>query len=160
MSKNEQQHNGQKIHKINANKKNANKSGGEKSDDNRLLKDRFLEAVVKGELGSVETRGAVVTLKEFKAYFSDITTQYVSSFMPAATFEPGRFRPSHTRFLFRLRKGAYLIHSDVLVAYMRLMLEQGRLIDADVYKMDDRHQSDEDPSVKEVEVCYRVLCLQ
>jgi len=151
MSKKEQEINDQKLLKISANKQNR-----DKPEDNRLLKDRFLEAVVNGELGSVEQGGAIVSLKEFKAYFSDITSQYVSSFMPAATLEPGRFRPSHTKFLFRVRKGAYLIHSDVLVAYMRLMLEQGSLIDADVYEMGDRHQSDDDPSVKELELDYLI----
>jgi len=151
MSKNENSNTRHKLYKISTNKQN-----GDKPQDERPLKDRFLEAVVKGELGSVEKDGAVVLLKEFKAYFSDITTQYVSSFMPAATFEPGRFRPTHTKFLFRLRKGAYLIHSDVLVAYMRKMLEQGRLIEAEVFDVGDRNQSDDDSSVKEPELCYWV----
>ena len=150
-NKNEKRKSTQKLYKI-----NAHKQTGDKPQDDRQLKDRFLEAVVKGELGSIEISGAVVTLKEFKAFFSDITTQYVSSFMPAATFEPGRFRPTHTKFLFRIRKGAYLIHSDVLVAYMRLMLEQGSLMEADVFDMSDRNQSDDDPSVKEQVVCYWV----
>ena len=149
MSKNQKINTRQKLYMINTNKK-----ASEKPQDVRQLKDRFLEAVVKGELGSIEISGAVVTLKEFKAYFSDITTQYVSSFMPAATFEPGRFRPSHTKFLFRVRKGAYLIHSDVLVAHMRLMLEEGCLMEADVLNMCDRNQSDDDSSVKEQAVCY------
>jgi len=151
MSKNENSNTRRKLYKI-----NTNKQSGDKPQNERPLKDRFLEAVVKGELGSVEKEGAVVLLREFKAYFSDITTQYVSSFMPAATFEPGQFRPTHTKFLFRLRKGAYLIHSDVLVAYMRKMLEQGCLIEAEVFNMGDKNQSDEDPSVKEPELCYWV----
>ena len=151
MSKNENSNTRRKLYKI-----NTNKQSGDKPQNERPLKDRFLEAVVIGELGSVEKEGAVVLLREFKAYFSDITTQYVSSFMPAATFEPGQFRPTHTKFLFRLRKGAYLIHSDVLVAYMRKMLEQGCLIEAEVFNMGDKNQSDEDPSVKEPELCYWV----
>ena len=150
-NKNEKRNTTQKLYKINTHKQN-----GDKPLDDRQLKDRFLEAVVKGELGSIEISGAVVTLKDFKVYFSDITTQYVSSFMPAATFEPGRFRPTHTKFLFRVRKGAYLIHSDVLVAYMRLMLVEGSLMAADVFDMSDRNQSDDDPSVKEQVVCYWV----
>ena len=151
MSKNEKRNTTQKLYKI-----NTHKQTGDKPQDDRQLKDRFLEAVVKGELGSIEISGAVVTLKEFKVFFSDITTQYVSSFMPAATFEPGRFRPTHTKFLFRVRKGAYLIHSDVLVAYMRLMLEEGSLMAADVFDMSERNKSDDDPSVKEQVVCYWV----
>jgi len=131
-------------------------SGSENS-----LKDRFLRAVVLGELGdldlvSFEPGGVVVTLKAFKSYFSDIKTQYVSSFMPAATFEPGQFRPTHTKFLFRVSKGVYLIHSDVLVAYMRLMLEQGELTCDDGFDMGARPLDDGDASVKEARECYRV----
>ena len=81
----------------------------------RLLKDRFLEAVAKGELGTLEDAGVVVTLKEFKEYFSDIKSDYINSFLPAATFEPGQSTVTHTKYLFRVRKGAYLVHEDVLV---------------------------------------------
>ena len=79
-----------------------------------LLKDRFIEAVAKGELGTPESAGIVVTLKEFKAYFSDIKSDYVNSFLPAATFEPGQSTVTHTKYLFRLRKGVYLLHPDAL----------------------------------------------
>lgn len=81
------------------------------------LKERFLQAVSNGELGTVEKEGTVVTLKAFKAYFSDIKTQYVSSFLPAATFEPGQCSVTHTKFVFRLRRGVYLLHSDALKPY-------------------------------------------
>ena len=80
----------------------------------RLLKERFLEAVAKGELGTPECDGIVVTLKEFKAYFSDIKSDYINSFLPAATFEPGQSTVTHTKYLFRVRKGAYRLHRDVL----------------------------------------------
>ena len=119
------------------------------------LKDRFLRAVVLGELGAVENGGMVVTLKAFKRYFRDIKTQYVSSFMPAATFEPGMFTPSPTKFLFRVGKGVYLIHSDVLVAYMRLMLEAGDLGEGGVVEFKPSGLADGDPSVNEMRVCYR-----
>jgi hypothetical protein len=33
----------------------------------RQLKDRFLEAIDKGELGSTDDEGIIVTLKEFKS---------------------------------------------------------------------------------------------
>lgn len=79
-----------------------------------FLKDRFLEAVLQGELGLVTDRGIEFTLKEFKAVFSDITSDYVNSFLPAATIEAGRVEMSHTKFLFRLRKGVYLLHPDAL----------------------------------------------
>jgi len=83
----------------------------------QYLKERFLEAVVKGELGRPENSGVVVTLKEFKAYFSDIKTQYVSSFMPAAAFQPGQTTVTHTKFLFRVRRGVYLVHADAIAEF-------------------------------------------
>lgn len=112
MSKNEQQVDGQKLYKVNTQKQNC-----ENTQDNRLLKDRFLEAVAKGELGSAENSGRVVTLKEFKAYFNDIKTDYINSFLPAATLEHGQSSVSHTKYLYRVRKGVYLVHPDVLVIY-------------------------------------------
>ncbi len=79
-----------------------------------LLKNRFIEAVKNGELGSIDDRGVVFTLKEFKAVFSDIKSDYINSFLPAATIEPGRETFSHTKYLFRIRKGVYRVHPDVL----------------------------------------------
>jgi len=55
----------------------------------RLLKNRFIEAIVSSELSTIEGRGIVFALKEFKAVFSDIKTDYTNSFLPAATIEPG-----------------------------------------------------------------------
>ena len=81
------------------------------------LKERFIKAIINGELGRVENSGVIVTLKEFKAYFSEIKTQYVSSFLPAATFEPGQHSITHTSFVFRVRIGVYLVHPDVLALY-------------------------------------------
>ena len=109
MSKNKQQLDGQKDAKS-----TTEKIKPESSQDHRLLKDRFLEAVAKGELGTPENGGIVVTLKAFKAYFSDIESSYISSFLPAATFEPGQCTVSHTKYLFRVRRGVYRVHADVL----------------------------------------------
>ncbi|MCW8934911.1 MAG: hypothetical protein OQK98_09315 [Gammaproteobacteria bacterium] len=81
------------------------------------LKQRFLDAVQKGELGSVDERGVVVTIKQFKLYFSDVKTDYVNSFLLAATIETGQLTASHTRFVFRIRNGVYLVHSDALDAF-------------------------------------------
>lgn len=78
------------------------------------MKQRFLDAVVKGELGSKEERGVVVTLSEFKIYFKDINTQYSNSFLPAAVIENGQRSVTHTKFLFRIRKGVYLVHPDAI----------------------------------------------
>jgi len=78
------------------------------------LKQRFLDAVIKGELGTIEDRGVVVTLEQFRAYFTDVKTDYINSFLPASTIEPGRKTMTHTRFLFRLSSGVYLVHPDAL----------------------------------------------
>ncbi len=78
------------------------------------LKDRFLEAVSNGELGEVDDHGVVVSLKQFKSYFKDVTTDYVNSFLPAAVIETGQRSTTHTRFLFRVRKGVYRVHPDAI----------------------------------------------
>lgn len=79
-----------------------------------LLKDRFIDAIKAGQLGVIDDQGVVFTLKEFKLVFSDIKTDYINSFLPAATIEPGRKTLTRTKFLFRIRKGVYRVHPDVL----------------------------------------------
>jgi len=81
------------------------------------LKDRFLIAVVKGEIGRIENSGVIVSLKEFKAHFNDITSDYINSFLPAATIEPGQRSITNTKYLFRVKKGVYLVHPEVLESY-------------------------------------------
>jgi len=49
----------------------------------------LLEAVLTGQLGTIEDRSVVVTLKQFKTYFSDVTGGYINLFLPASTIEPG-----------------------------------------------------------------------
>lgn len=80
------------------------------------LKQRFLEAVKEGELGTLDDSGVMVTFKEFKSHFPDIKSQYIMSFLPAATIEPGQLSMSHTKFVFRIRKGVYRVHEDALQA--------------------------------------------
>jgi len=82
------------------------------------LKQRFLEAVVKGELGGLDDRGMVVTLKGFKKYFSDVKTDYINSFLPASTIEPGRVEMTKTRFLLRIASGVYIVHPDAIDQYI------------------------------------------
>jgi len=72
--------------------------------NNGLLKDRLIEAIVSGELGVIEGRGIVFTLKEFKSVFMDIKTDYINSFLPAASIEPGRESMTQTKYLFPIRK--------------------------------------------------------
>jgi len=78
------------------------------------LKNRFLEAVSSGELGEVDDFGVVVSLKEFKSYFKDVKTDYINSFLPAAVIETGQHSTTHTKYLFRVRKGVYRVHPDAL----------------------------------------------
>ncbi len=77
------------------------------------LRQRFLKAVRSGQLGTRGGRGIVVTLKEFKIFFPDITSDYISSFLPAATLEVGRLQMTHTKYVIRKALGVYLVHSDV-----------------------------------------------
>lgn len=87
------------------------------------LKQRFLFAIIKDELGSHENSGVVVRLKDFKAYFSDIKTDYINSFLPAATFEPGQSTVSHTKYLYRVRKGVYLVHPDAIDEFVQQLAD-------------------------------------
>lgn len=80
------------------------------------LKQRFLKAVGSGELGKVTELGIIVTVPEFKAFFSDLNVRYSTSFLPAAAIEQGRYRITHTHFVFRLRAGIYRVHPDALKA--------------------------------------------
>ena len=78
------------------------------------LKEKFLTAIIDGELGVLGDYGAIVTLAEFKRYFKDIETDYVNSFMPAAVIEAGQYSATHTKFLFRVKRGVYRVHPDAL----------------------------------------------
>jgi len=83
--------------------------------NNNSLKSRFINAIVSGELGQVDEQGITFTLKEFKACFAEIKTDYINSFLPASTIESGRVQMSHTKFVFRIRKGVYWVHPDLLL---------------------------------------------
>jgi len=85
--------------------------------NNGLLKDRLIEAIVSGELGSVEDRGVEFTLKEFKSVLHDIKTDYINFFLPAATIEPGRETMTRTKYLLRISKGVYRVHPDLFECY-------------------------------------------
>ncbi len=84
------------------------------------LKKRFLEAVSNGELGEVDDFGVVVSLKQFKSYFSDVKSDYINSFLPAAVIETGQYSTTHTKYLFRIRKGIYRVHPDAIDEHNQL----------------------------------------
>ncbi|MFK5950940.1 MAG: hypothetical protein QM500_19485 [Methylococcales bacterium] len=81
------------------------------------MKDRFLSAVISGEIGKEDGYGIVVTLREFKKYFSDVKSDYINSFLPAAVIETGQYHTSQTKYLFRVKKGIYRIHPDAINEY-------------------------------------------
>lgn len=78
------------------------------------LKDRFIEAIKTGQLGTQKPVGTIITLKQFKQHFSEIQTKYISSFLTAATLESGQHTMSHTKFVFRVAKGAYLVYPGLI----------------------------------------------
>lgn len=85
------------------------------------LKNRFLEAISNGDLGEVDDFGVVVSLKQFKSYFNDVTSDYVNSFLPAAVIETGQLTATHTKYLFRIRKGVYRVHQDAVEEYREML---------------------------------------
>ena len=78
------------------------------------MKERFLNAIISGELGKPDDFGMIVTLSEFKKYLSDIQTLYINSFLPAAVIETGQYHTTHTKYLFRVKKGMYRVHPDAI----------------------------------------------
>ncbi|VAW62145.1 hypothetical protein MNBD_GAMMA11-971 [hydrothermal vent metagenome] len=81
------------------------------------LKRRFLDAICTGELGEEDDHGVVVKLKDFKRHFSDVRTDYINSFLPAAVIEIGQYSPTHTKYVFRISKGVYRVHVDAIMQY-------------------------------------------
>lgn len=84
------------------------------------LKQDFLNAILEGELGQQDDLSATVSLREFREYFKQIESGYLTSFLPASVIEEGQQSASHTRFLFRLKKGVYRVHPDALEEYALL----------------------------------------
>ena len=84
------------------------------------LKQDFLKAITEGELGTWDDIGVTVSLREFRQYFKDIESGYLTSFLPASVIEEGQCSASHTRFLFRIKKGLYRVHPDALDEYCLL----------------------------------------
>jgi hypothetical protein len=78
------------------------------------MKQRFLNAVISGELGESDDYGVIIKLSEFKKYFSDVKTLYINSFLPAAVIEAGQYNITHTKFVFRVKNGIYRVHPDAI----------------------------------------------
>lgn len=88
------------------------------------LKLRFLDAICAGELGKEDEYGVIVTLKDFKQYFSDVKTDYINSFLPAAVIEIGQYSSTHTKFTFRIKKGIYRVHPDTIEQHKAEMYDR------------------------------------
>ena len=79
------------------------------------LKQRFLQAIIDGELGVLnDSGGATVTLRDFRRFFSDVDFNYAGSFLPGSVIETGQVSATHTRFVFRVGRGVYLVHPDAI----------------------------------------------
>lgn len=83
-----------------------------------ILKVRFFNAVMSGELGACDKRGITITLKEFVNHFTDIEPGYLNCFLPAATIEKGRTAANYTKYLFRVKRGIYRLHPDAIDIYI------------------------------------------
>lgn len=101
------------------------------------LKLRFLDAIVTGKLGTATDQGITVTLKEFRFYFNDIKTQYVSSFLPAATIDTGQTSITHTKFVFRIRKGVYLVHANAIKEHNKRYSDDFKIEETCLIYIDD-----------------------
>jgi len=66
----------------------------------------------------------MLTFREFKSIFADIKTDYINSFLPAATIEPGRKTMTRTNFLFRVRKEVYWVHPKLLSVSEKIQIER------------------------------------
>lgn len=84
------------------------------------MKERFLNAVIAGELGKQDDFGVIVTLKEFKCYFRDMKSGYINSFLPAAVIETGQYTPTNTRYVFRIKSGVYRVHPYAIAEQIKL----------------------------------------
>lgn len=93
------------------------------------MKERFLNAVISGELGKQDEFGVVVTLKEFKSYFSDMQTGYINSFLPAAVIETGQYSVTNTKYVFRLKSGVYRVHPQAIAEQIKLNEQKRNIIE-------------------------------
>lgn len=79
------------------------------------MKDRFLNALIMGELGVKDSTGFIVTLREFKLYFRPkVKSNYVETFLPSVVIEKGRNGVTPTRYVVRKGKGVYHVGFDVV----------------------------------------------
>jgi len=108
------------------------------------MKERFLNAIISGELGKPADFGVIVKLSEFKKYFSDIQTLYINSFLPAAVIEEGQYHTTHTKYLFRIKKGTYRVHPDAIEEQANINEQKQVMINESLayYDIDTAHKQE------------------
>jgi len=89
------------------------------------IKEFFLNAVICGEIGKRDAYGVIVESNEFKMHFKNvIKSDYINTFLPAATIEKGRCHASQTKFLFRIKKATYRIHPDAIEEQIKINIKK------------------------------------
>lgn len=80
------------------------------------LRERFLDALIDGQIG----HGIVVTRQEFMQHFSNVGNNYTGVFLSNSeiTTAPPH-SPTYRYFTIRIRKGVYLIHSQIILKRMQ-----------------------------------------
>lgn len=79
------------------------------------LKQRFFQALIKGQLGIEDQYGFMITKKEFTAHFKDIKPGYSNTFLATAVMYNGL---THTQYLSRIKTGVYRVHPVAIKEYL------------------------------------------
>ena len=75
------------------------------------LRDRFLDAIIDGQLGN----GIVVTRQEFMQFFSNDNPATTSVFLSNSEIHTGApHSPTYTHFTLRIQEGQYRVHPQVI----------------------------------------------
>jgi len=85
------------------------------------LRNRFLDAIIDGELGN----GITITRQDFMQFFSNENTATTGCFLSNSEIETGALHsPNYTHFTLRISEGRYYVHPG---AIQFRMVERGLL---------------------------------
>ena len=80
------------------------------------LRDRFLDALIDGQLGN----GIIVTRQEFMRFFSDDNSATTGVFLSNSEINTGTSHsPTYTHFTLRVEEGQYRVHPQVIQERMQ-----------------------------------------
>jgi len=97
------------------------------------VKELFLNAVITCQIGTKKNGEIIIKTSEFKNYFkTTILNDYVGTFLPAATIEKGRLAATHSRYLFRVKRGVYRVHFDAIKEQIKKNIDREKK-EADSY---------------------------